>query len=139
MLRGDLLKGDNPIIDVVIYLVAWIFMGNFVLLNLFLAILIDAFLEQDDEDMDEEAIERRREAKKARKEARKKKMEGRKVIMTGMKKVQASKFMFGKMKGHVEEELEDVEDLDEDLVKNIFKQEGYMAKEHGEEVKIEWF
>lgn len=139
MLRGDLLNGKNNIYAVVIYLVAWIFMGNFVLLNLFLAILIDAFLEQDDEEEDEEVILRKREAKKARKAARKKKMEGKKVIMTGMKKVAASKFMFGKMKSHVEEELEDVEDLDEDIVKGIFKKEGYMAKEHGEEVKIEWF
>lgn len=39
----------------------------------------------------------------------------------------------------VEEEMEDVEDLDEDIVKNIFKVEGYMAKEQGEEIKIEWF
>jgi hypothetical protein len=139
LLRGDLLNGKNSIIAVVIYMVAWIFMGNFVLLNLFLAILIDAFLDQDDEEEDEDAYERRREAKKARKLARKKKMEGKKVIMAGMMKVQASKFMFGKMQGHIEEELEDVEDLDEDIVKNIFKIEGYMQKEHGEEVKIEWF
>jgi hypothetical protein len=27
----------------------WIFLGNFILLNLFLAILLDAFLEEDDE------------------------------------------------------------------------------------------
>jgi hypothetical protein len=55
MLRGDNIEKNN-IYAVVIYLVAWIFMGNFVLLNLFLAILIDAFLEQDDEDDDPEAI-----------------------------------------------------------------------------------
>lgn len=139
MLRGDLIMGGNNIYFVVVYLIAWIFMGNFVLLNLFLAILIDAFLEQDDEEEDEDEMYRRIEAKKARKAARKKKMEGKKVIMTGMKKVSASKFMFGKMKSHVEEELEDVEDLDEDIVKNIFKKEGYMEKDHGEEVKIEWF
>ena len=29
-----------------IYFVAWIFIGNFVLLNLFLAILLDAYLEK---------------------------------------------------------------------------------------------
>ena len=56
MLRGDLIKGKNNIYFVVVYLVAWIFMGNFVLLNLFLAILIDAFLEQDDEEEDEDAL-----------------------------------------------------------------------------------
>lgn len=35
--------------------------------------------------------------------------------------------------------MDDVEDLDEDVVKQIFKKEGYMAKDPGEEVKIEWF
>ena len=35
-----------------IYYISWIFIGNFILLNLFLAILIDAF--NDEEDPDEE-------------------------------------------------------------------------------------
>lgn len=87
LLRGDLLNGKNSIYAVVIYLVAWIFMGNFVLLNLFLAILIDAFLEQDDEEEDEDAMARRIAEKKARKAARKAKLERKKVIMTGIKKV----------------------------------------------------
>lgn len=129
MLRGDMLNGKNNIYAVVIYLVAWIFMGNFVLLNLFLAILIDAFLEQDDEDEDEDALAAKRERKKQRKMARKKRMEQKRVIMAGLKRTEASKFMFGKMKGHIEEELDDVEDLDEDVVKTIFKREGYMAKD----------
>ena len=33
----------------VIYYVSWIFVGNFILLNLFLAILLDGFLSEDDE------------------------------------------------------------------------------------------
>jgi hypothetical protein len=38
----------------IIIFVIWIFLGNFILLNLFLAILLDAFLEEDDgEDLDE--------------------------------------------------------------------------------------
>lgn len=32
-----------------IYYISWIFIGNFILLNLFLAILIDAFAEEDAE------------------------------------------------------------------------------------------
>jgi len=33
----------------VFYFVTWIFIGNFILLNLFLAILLDSFLEEDEE------------------------------------------------------------------------------------------
>ena len=33
-----------------IYYISWIFIGNFILLNLFLAILIDAFAAENDED-----------------------------------------------------------------------------------------
>jgi len=36
-----------------IYYISWIFIGNFILLNLFLTIIIDAF-EQEDESMDDE-------------------------------------------------------------------------------------
>lgn len=32
-----------------VYYIAWIFIGNFILLNLFLAILLDSFLEEEDE------------------------------------------------------------------------------------------
>ena len=37
-----------------IYYISWIFIGNFILLNLFLAILIDSFGEADAELEDEE-------------------------------------------------------------------------------------
>ena len=33
-----------------LYLISWIFIGNYVLLNLFLAILLDSFLEEDGEE-----------------------------------------------------------------------------------------
>lgn len=42
-----------------IYYVVWIFIGNFILLNLFLAILLDSFLTEDDED-DEDFLEAER-------------------------------------------------------------------------------
>jgi regulatory protein YycI of two-component signal transduction system YycFG len=43
----------------VLYFVSWIFIGNFILLNLFLAILLDGFLSEDDEEEgDLEEIER---------------------------------------------------------------------------------
>ena len=37
---------------VAIFYIAWIFIGNFILLNLFLAILLDSFLVEDEEDDD---------------------------------------------------------------------------------------
>jgi len=38
----------NPFVVSVFY-IAWIFLGNFILLNLFLAILLDSFLEEEEE------------------------------------------------------------------------------------------
>ena len=40
-----------------IYYISWIFIGNFILLNLFLAILIDGFAEEDaDDEVSEEEL-----------------------------------------------------------------------------------
>ena len=33
----------------IIFYVTWIFIGNYILLNLFLSILLDSFLEEDEE------------------------------------------------------------------------------------------
>jgi hypothetical protein len=38
----------------IIYFISWIVVGNYILLKLFLAILIDAFLEEGEEDEKEE-------------------------------------------------------------------------------------
>ena len=58
----------------VIYYVSWIFVGNFILLNLFLAILLDGFVAEDDEEIgDQEELERiEREKRRAKIEAEKK-------------------------------------------------------------------
>lgn len=45
--------------SVALLLMAWIFLGNFILLNLFLAILLDAFLVDDDGISEEELEELR--------------------------------------------------------------------------------
>jgi regulatory protein YycI of two-component signal transduction system YycFG len=44
--------------------IAWIFIGNFILLNLFLAILLDSFFENDEADVDQDEVERALKAKK---------------------------------------------------------------------------
>lgn len=49
----DSMRGDNNKFIVCIYYISWIFIGNFILLNLFLAILLDSFLvDEDEEDED---------------------------------------------------------------------------------------
>jgi hypothetical protein len=52
----DLMQNDNNSkAFITVYLILWIFVGNFVILNLFLAILLEAFLDEgvEDEDLDE--------------------------------------------------------------------------------------
>lgn len=123
-----------------IYLIAWIFIGNFILLNLFLAILIDAFLEQDEEEINPEDLAAIRERKKARALARKRKGQKKQVIMAGVQKaLPPSKVLFGQAQTTLEEELEDIEDLDEEQVKGIFKKEGYMAIDDEEKIEINYF
>lgn len=47
------MRTDNYSFLTLIYLISWIFVGNYVLLNLFLSILLDAFDNQADENADE--------------------------------------------------------------------------------------
>ena len=62
------------------YFITWIFLGNFILLNLFLAILLDSFLEEgEEEDLDE--IEHQKYLKKIRKAEKVKRMNKNKIIM----------------------------------------------------------
>ena len=76
-----------------IYYISWIFIGNFILLNLFLAILIDAFAQEDEEDeqtdeqMEQEAadlIEKRKRLKQE-KEKRMKKLGTSQAQLSKMK------------------------------------------------------
>ncbi len=48
------MRAENAVICA-IYLITWIFIGNYILLNLFLAIMLDAFTETDDNMGEEEA------------------------------------------------------------------------------------
>ena len=58
----------KPIIA--IFYIAWIFLGNFILLNLFLAILLDSFLSEDEE-LDAEGDAEKRKKKLAKMKKRK--------------------------------------------------------------------
>lgn len=76
----DSIRSDINKYLISIYYVIWIFIGNFILLNLFLAILLDSFLEEDEEDADfsPEVVNKKT---KERVDARRKRRERSKVIM----------------------------------------------------------
>lgn len=102
--------GTNKYI-VAIYYILWIFIGNFILLNLFLAILLDSFLEDDDEIMDQQEIEEAIKRKRKRAADRKKRQNAKKVFMPDGELVFDTEIQnFGEQ---IESE-EDLEDLDEE-------------------------
>lgn len=77
----DTMRSETNKFVIAIFYVAWIFLGNFILLNLFLAILLDSFLVEDEEDQNEEEEKDRLLKKKARKAEKRKKMDKNKLIM----------------------------------------------------------
>ena len=128
----DSMRSDdqNPYI-VSIFYIAWIFLGNFILLNLFLAILLDSFLEEEDEEDNEEEIAEKKRLKAIKKAEKKKRMDAKKILMDVHSNklkddVFKSKFFFGEAQN---EDDEDLEDLDEDQMVKIFKDEGLIQKD----------
>lgn len=68
-----------------VFVLAWAFIGNFILLNLFLAILLDSFLSEAEEEPDPNEILRLKLAKIARKVERKKR-KLRKIVAMSVQK-----------------------------------------------------
>ena len=64
----DSMRGNNDRFLVSIFYIMWIFSGNFILLNLFLAILLDSFLSEDEEgdNADGDAERKRKKIQKAK-------------------------------------------------------------------------
>jgi hypothetical protein len=88
-MRGDLNKFITSA-----YYISWIFLGNFILLNLFLAILLDSFLEEEDEpEGSEEEILNRKKAKMLRAQQRKIRKQ-KKIVLMGTN-LEPSKKYFG--------------------------------------------
>ena len=111
-----------------VYLVIWFFIGNYIMLNLFLSILLDAFFEDAAEEEDEELLKQKRLEKKLRIAENKRRKDKNKVFMN-------KKELLGKQtkkKGDIFDEYEDLEDLDEEQMANIFKSEGLMIKSEEE-------
>ena len=99
-------------------MIAWIFIGNFILLNLFLAILLDSFIEEEEEEEEFSVKQERLKKKLERAKERSLKKDRKKVYMNIIKKkkgakgaVVPSKLYFGQA---AEEDEEDLEDLDEE-------------------------
>lgn len=121
-----------------VFYISWIFIGNFILLNLFLAILLDSFLEEDEEGDESDYYERQK-AKAHKRMLKNLKKQKNIVIMGNFKKskqAELSKMYFGQAKGDSEEDLED---LDEDVVMKIFKDQGFMKKDQSESKKKEMY
>jgi hypothetical protein len=64
-----------------VYLVIWFFIGNYIMLNLFLSILLDAFFEDAAEEEDEELLKQKRLEKKLRIAENKRRKDKNKVFM----------------------------------------------------------
>jgi hypothetical protein len=60
------MRTANPKAVTAIFYISWIFIGNFILLNLFLAILLDSFVQ--DEDTTEEELQAEKDAEQKKKE-----------------------------------------------------------------------
>ena len=110
-------------------LMGWIFLGNFILLNLFLAILLDAFLEEEDEttgSSDDQHIKQQKQTKAALRQ--KKRDQDKLTIRTVGQKKKEKSAIAKLLMGDENYESEDLEDLDEEQIVQIFKQQGIIKQ-----------
>lgn len=127
-----------PIIVPPLYLISWIFIGNYVLLNLFLAILLDSFFEEDEEegvDIDEML----RQAEIKRKEiVEKEKL--RRLKKLGASTTQRNISFDGKKQAPILEALvDDVDDMEHKAIREIFIDEGLIKTKDPEREKANMF
>lgn len=103
------MKNDSPNKYIVaLYYIMWIFIGNFILLNLFLAILLDSFLEDEDIEMDDDEKVDKLKKKRNRALLKKKRQNKNKVNMGGQTRNKNLDW------DNINSEGEDLEDLDEE-------------------------
>jgi GTPase SAR1 family protein len=96
------------------YFIIWIFLGNFVMLNLFLAILLEAFLEEDNDLSYEEQLAAEQAAEEAKRKQRNKEKERRMKILGKVSKKATGMTALAKNLNKVEDELiDDIDDLNE--------------------------
>lgn len=122
-----------PIFIPPVYLVTWIFIGNYVLLNLFLAILLDSFLEEDGEDgVDLEEMARLAEAKRRanveKEKIRRLKKLGASTVRTGVGHIPGLKSSSKKNQQSAEIIFDDVDDMDNKHLTDLFVEIGIIKK-----------
>jgi hypothetical protein len=101
-------------------------LGNFILLNLFFFFFLDSFLEQDDEELDEAEIAHQLQLKRQRRLDKEKRMGANKVAMGENNERKIAKRKANQPSiylGEKPDSEEDLEDLDEDQIIAIFKDE----------------
>jgi len=140
----DAIRSNTLKLISALYYIAWIFIGNFILLNLFLAILLDSFLEEDEADQtSEEALA----AQKAAEEIQKKKLQMEKerrlkklgtsilmqshVIKKPKKKVDPGLVRATKDRIQPDYLIDDIDDLDEkQLLEHLVDLKYYKLESH---------
>ena len=122
-----------------LYLISWIFIGNYVLLNLFLAILLDSFLEEDGEEgVDLEEMARLAELKR-QENVEKEKIRRLKKLGASIVRDQSRNDKLKKRMPFVEALVDDVDDMEHKLLREIFIDEGLIKKKDPEREKANMF
>ena len=114
----------------VIFYISWIFIGNFILLNLFLAILIEGFVSDDNEEAaDTEELESQQAALRKRKIEQEKQRRLKKMgASIEHKSFLAQDWQQKNSKKDDSNEVDDVDDIDEAALREIFMDEGLIKK-----------
>ena len=122
-----------------LYLISWIFIGNYVLLNLFLAILLDSFLEEDGEEgVDLEEMARLAELKR-QENVEKEKIRRLKKLGASILRDQSRNDQLKRRMPLVEALVDDVDDMEHKLLREIFIDEGLIKKKDPEREKANMF
>lgn len=131
-MRSELVGPFPP----VVYYVSWIFVGNWILLNLFLAILLEGFVSEDDEE--EGDLEEMERIAKAERKVKIEKEKTRRLKKMGASIIPKSTIVQewrDQKKMNEDQDVDDVDDMDEKMIREIFMDEGLIKKKDKEREK----
>ena len=122
-----------------LYLISWLFIGNYVLLNLFLAILLDSFLEEDGEEgVDLDEMARLAEIKRQQC-VEKEKIRRLKKLGASIERKYRDNDKNKRRLPLVEALIDDVDDMEHKAIREIFIDEGLIKKKDPEREKANMF